>query len=552
MSLENTSSLPVNARCKLHTLAPDFRFMQLTAGLSRDPTALSGKFLANPRLRERRREYILTHIYLVLNIMDRDQFSYSTYLPGGQHWSLRLRRGTTMTLSTQCEDANVGMIFFNPENTLERLNLPDTLKCQHTFKLTQGNCIYSDMGRIFASIVDDNVGWHDSVGGNLTKDLMFRKIWQSVSFQSAQNDRRQNGLESFLIEIAKYGLGRRDIPANLNLFSKVVSDIHGGLKYVPGNCKPGSSITLRFEMDTLLALHTCPHPMDPSPDYIKRGVEIKLGEAPPMKTGDICHQHCAENARGFENNRLYYLGIPDISQISLEDSCDRLGFDFVESSAGIEFENTRLLRSPNSTNNAIQRHFIEAGDHFIGKIEEGQTLRIVDVEGNEAADTLFFNAQDTSERYSAMDTIVEQRNLYLSTGTKLLSNLGREMLTVTADTCGRHDTLGGACASESNTVRYDLEKRHMHSCRDNWMLATALHPEYGITKRDIAHNINFFMNVPVTPDGALDFADGVSGPGKYVELKAKMDVVVLISNCPQLNNPCSGYKPTPLELLVWN
>lgn len=484
--------------------------------------------------------------------MEQKEFSYTTHLPGGQHWSLRLRQGTTMTLSTQYEDTNVGMIFFNPENKLERLNLPDTLKCQHTFKLSRGNCIYSDMGRIFASIVADNVGWHDCVGGNLTRDLMLRKVWQEVSFQSAHNDRTQTGYESFLIEMAKYGLGRRDMPANLNIFSKVECDDRGELAYVPGNCKPGSSVTLRFEMDTLVIIHTCPHPMDSSLKYIKRGVDINLSEAPPILSSDLCLKHCPENKRGFENNRLYHLGLRNLSSPSLHDSSDKSSFDVVDRFASMKFENPRLLESVKREENAVTHYVIDAGDHYIGKVGKGQTLRIVDVKGNEAADTLFFRADDTSERYSCMDTIREQNNLYLSTGTKLLSNLGNEMLEITADTCGRHDTLGGACASESNTVRYDLERRHMHSCRDNWMLATALHPEFGITKRDIAHNINFFMNVPVSPDGLLDFADGVSGPGKYVEMKAKMDLVVLISNCPQLNNPCSGYEPTPLKLLIWN
>jgi urea carboxylase-associated protein 1 len=146
----------------------------------------------------------------------------------------------------------------------------------------------------------------------------------------------------------------------------------------------------------------------------------------------------------------------------------------------------------------------------------------------------------------------EQRNLYLGAGTRLLSTEGRVMLRIVADTVGRHDTLGGACASESNTVRYDLEKRHMHSCRDSWMLAVTLNDSYGLTKRDITHNINFFMNVPVTPEGVLTFADGLSGPGHYVEMQAEMDVLVLISNCPQLNNPCNGYNPTPIEVLVWD
>lgn len=210
------------------------------------------------------------------------------------------------------------------------------------------------------------------------------------------------------------------------------------------------------------------------------------------------------------------------------------------------------IESTQRADNAVFRHSIDAGDHWIGIVEAGQTFRIVDVEGNEAADTLFYNTADPSEHYSAMDTVREQSNVYLTTGSRLRSNENNVLLTITADTVGRHDTLGGACASESNTVRYDLEKRHMHSCRDNWMLAIANHPEYGLTKRDIAHNINFFMNVPVTANGELYFDDGISGPGKYVEMVAEMDVIALISNCPQLNNPCSGFQPTPLEVLIWD
>src|SRR5690606_2778069 len=197
------------------------------------------------------------------------------------------------------------------------------------------------------------------------------------------------------------------------------------------------------------------------------------------------------------------------------------------------------------------REVVQAGDYWLEVVKAGQTLRILDLEGNQAADTLFFSAADPSERYSAMDTIREQGNVFLTTGTRLLSNEGNLMLEILADTCGRHDTLGGACATESNTVRYDLEKRHMHACRDSWMLAVAEREELGLSKRDITHNINFFMNVPVTKDGGLTFADGISAPGKYVELKAAMDVIVLISNCPQLNNPCNGYNPTPIEVLVW-
>ncbi len=194
---------------------------------------------------------------------------------------------------------------------------------------------------------------------------------------------------------------------------------------------------------------------------------------------------------------------------------------------------------------------IDAGDYYIGIIPKGETFRIVDLKGNQAADTLFYNAHDVSERYSAMDTIREQGGLYLTAGTQLKTNLNNDLLEIVADTCGRHDTVGGACATESNTVRYDLEKRCMHACRDSWMLAIQEHEEFGLCKSDITHNINFFMNVPVTSDGKLTFEDGISAPGKYVELKANMDTLVLISNCPQLNNPCNGYNPTPIEILAW-
>jgi uncharacterized protein len=201
---------------------------------------------------------------------------------------------------------------------------------------------------------------------------------------------------------------------------------------------------------------------------------------------------------------------------------------------------------------AVFRYHLRAGDYWIDTLRIGQRLRIVDVEGNQSADTLLFNAADVADRYSAVDTIREQGNVYLSCGSKLLSTSGNVLAEIVADTVGRHDTLGGACASESNTVRYDLEKRTMHSCRDSYLLALAKHDSLGLSKRDLSHNINFFMNVPVTPDGGLTFADGLSGPGQYVEMRAAMDVIVLISNCPQLNNPCNAYNPTPLEVLIWD
>ena len=211
-----------------------------------------------------------------------------------------------------------------------------------------------------------------------------------------------------------------------------------------------------------------------------------------------------------------------------------------------------IVESQLQPENAVIRDKVDAGDYYLKVIKKGQTVRILDLEGNQAADTLFYSADDVSERYSAIDTVREQGNVYLTAGTVLMTNDCNPLLEIVADTCGRHDTLGGACATESNTVRYSLEKKCMHACRDSWLLAIAENEELGLSKSDITHNINFFMNVPVTADGKLSFADGISGAGKYVELTALMDTIMLISNCPQLNNPCNAYNPTPVEVLIWN
>jgi uncharacterized protein len=200
---------------------------------------------------------------------------------------------------------------------------------------------------------------------------------------------------------------------------------------------------------------------------------------------------------------------------------------------------------------ALHSFVVEAGDPFLFEIGKGYKVRIIDLKGNQAVDTLFYNAHDYADRYSAQDTIREQGNIYLTTGTRLISSCGNVLLTITADTCGRHDTLGGACATESNMVRYDLSKGHMHACRQSFLKGIDGWGR-GLEKRDIASNINFFMNVPVTPEGGLTFEDGVSAAGKYVELRAEMDVLMVISNCPQLNNPCNGYNPTPVQILIWD
>lgn len=200
---------------------------------------------------------------------------------------------------------------------------------------------------------------------------------------------------------------------------------------------------------------------------------------------------------------------------------------------------------------AVYAQTLPAGEAWLHPVGAGQTLRIVDLEGNQAVDTLFYSAADTADRYDFQSTIRAQGNVYLTAGTRLLSSRGSVLLTIVADTCGRHDTLGGACSTESNRVRYALDKGGMHACRQSFLLALA-QSESGLGPRDVVGNINFFMNVPVTPQGGLTFEDGLSEPGKYVELRAERDVLCLISNCPQLNNPCNGYNPTPVQLLIWD
>ncbi|HEX5392470.1 MAG TPA: urea amidolyase associated protein UAAP2 [Rhodocyclaceae bacterium] len=210
----------------------------------------------------------------------------------------------------------------------------------------------------------------------------------------------------------------------------------------------------------------------------------------------------------------------------------------------------RIKESAFQPEAAVLNQTVPAGEPYLLAINKGQTVRIVDLEGNQAADVIFYNRREVAEHYSATQTMLRQGGIYLTTDSVLYSNEGKPMLTIVADTCGRHDTLGGACAAESNTVRYALQKKFMHSCRDNYLIALQ-HADIGITKGDLVPNINFFMNVPVTADGDLTFADGVSAPGKYVELRAEMDVWLLLSNCPQLNNPCNAYNPTPVRFLVW-
>mgnify|MGYP002388288442 CR=1 FL=1 len=181
------------------------------------------------------------------------------------------------------------------------------------------------------------------------------------------------------------------------------------------------------------------------------------------------------------------------------------------------------------------------------EIRTGETLRIVDLEGNQAVDFLVYATADDAERYSAQDTIAAQRNIFLRTGSVILSNEGRAMMTIASTTVAYHDTIGGACSCESNTLRYGHFTRSQHACVENFLDANA---RAGRNKRDMVSNINFFMNVPVEADGTLGIVDGISAPGLMVDLRAEMDVTVVVSNCPQINNPCNGFNPTPVRMIV--
>jgi urea carboxylase-associated protein 1 len=195
----------------------------------------------------------------------------------------------------------------------------------------------------------------------------------------------------------------------------------------------------------------------------------------------------------------------------------------------------------------IQDDVVAARAPWSAIVRAGQVLTIVDLGGNQAVDCLLYNADDAQERYSAPDTISAAGNLFLSTGSVLRSGHGRALMTVVADEVGRHDTIGGACSKESNTLRYGYHTKYQHACVENFLAEGA---RWGLAKRDLVSNINWYMNVPVDPDGSLGIVDGLSAPGLRLALRAEIDTLVLVSNCPQVNNPCNGFDPTPVRMIV--
>jgi uncharacterized protein len=225
---------------------------------------------------------------------------------GGSAWSHVLKRGTSLRITDVEGGANAGVLLLNFEIPAERYNMPDTLKAQHTAHLTKGFVLYSDMGRILCSITEDTCGWHDPLGGHADAAAVAKKYGEK-RYQQARNNFYRNSRDNFLIELEKFGLTLRDLPANINFFSKVVVEDDGSLNYVPSHSQPGQYVELRAEMNTLVIVDTCQHPLDPEPEYRPKPLLLSVRRVPPPAPDDLCRLSRPENARGFINTERYFL-----------------------------------------------------------------------------------------------------------------------------------------------------------------------------------------------------------------------------------------------------
>jgi urea carboxylase-associated protein 2 len=228
----------------------------------------------------------------------------SETLRGGQAWSRRLRRHEVLRLVDVEGRACVSALFYNADEPLERYNMPDTLKAQFTAFLTKGRVLFSDMGRVLASIVDDTCGWHDTISGHGDAAAMRARFGEG-RYQALRNDFHRNARDNFLVELGKHELGKRDVVANVNFFTRVTVDDTGALRFVPGNSRPGAHVDLRFEMDTLVVLTNTPHPLDPATTYAPPPVTLEIGRGAPAAADDPCRLSRPENGRGFELTAAY-------------------------------------------------------------------------------------------------------------------------------------------------------------------------------------------------------------------------------------------------------
>lgn len=237
---------------------------------------------------------------------NQDEVLWEETIPGGNHWSGLIRRGTALRITDLEGGANLSALFYNPEDKLERYNMPDSLKAQHTAFLTTGRVCYSDMGRVMCSIIDDSVGWHDTICG-ITDAAMISAQYGASSYQTHRNQMYRSGKDGLLIELAKYGLGKRDLVANVNFFSKITPDEAGNLSFVQNHSAVGAYVDVRFDMNVLLVVSAAPHPLDPKAEYSPAAVKLSAWHAGLADADDACRNSCKQNQRGFINTERYYL-----------------------------------------------------------------------------------------------------------------------------------------------------------------------------------------------------------------------------------------------------
>jgi uncharacterized protein len=496
-------------------------------------------------------------------------------LPGGAAWSGLVRRGTLLELTDLAGNGTAALTLLRADLTAERLNLPDTMKAQKVSRVLEGVTLMSDMGRALATVVEDTAGGHDPIGG-LADDAMLRGVLGESSYQRERNHRWVSGRTMMLIELEKHGLGKADLSDVVQAFS-VLDVAPDGALTLQHSGGVGARLVLRCELDLLAIVHVGPHPYDDAPAWPGGAIGLSLHRAAAPAGDEPARTLRAQSARAIERADRAAAWAPQLAPglaagdelpgappastdllvrspaplSVLPDAVRGEAFAGGRTLAGDPIVLPPAIEPPAITGTPRLDDVIDSGDGWLRRVEPGEVLRIVDLEGNQAADTVFFCAERPAEvRYSWTATIAGQRNPYLTTGSVIRATEGEPFATITADTVGKHDTVGGACARESNVVRYGEHTRYQHACRDTFV-RELIESGLPIGKRDLTANINFFMHVPLDSAGGLDFADGLSGPGQYFELTFHRPTWVLISNCPQINNPCNAFDPTPIRAQVY-
>ena len=494
-------------------------------------------------------------------------------LPGGATWSAVLRRGTLLELTDLDGAGTATLTLLRADVTAERLNLPDTMKAQKISRITEGIALMSDMGRALATVVTDTAGGHDPIGG-LTDDAGLTALLGPSSYQQDRNLRWLSARTMLLVELEKYGLGAADLSDVVQCFS--VLDVAGdGALTLRHSGTPGARLALRCELDVIALVHVGPHPYDDAPRWPGAPLGLTLSTAETPAPDELARTRSPQGYRAIERSDRLATWAPQLvpgaalldhvggidappltwaSPAPLAELPEAVRGEAIPGGATLAGDPIVLpdpIEPPAIEGTTRLDEVIDSGDGWLRRVDEGEVLRITDLSGNQAADTVFFCGENPAAvRYSHTATVADQRNPYLTTGSRIMATDGAPFATITADTVGKHDTLGGACARESNVVRYGEHTRYQHACRDTFV-RQLVESGLPIGKRDLTANINFFMHVPLDGDGGLDFADGLSGPGQYFELTFHRPTWVLISNCPQINNPCNAFDPTPVRAEVY-